>query len=81
MVPESESAQVSIAVFGFPDGIDPFSFRSPLEAFILLYTSDGSAIGRYCYYYYRVKGSLEGIESGPVPAAPNLFGVMFFLKL
>ena len=42
---ESESVQVSIAVFGFPDNADPYLFRSPLEAFILLYTDDGSAIG------------------------------------
>ena len=51
-VPESESVQVSIVVFGFPD-INPFSFRSPLEAFILLYTSDGSALGRHHYNYHN----------------------------
>lgn len=55
-VSESALAQVSIAAFGFPENIDPFSFRSPLEAFILLYTGDGSAQSRHYCCYIMIAG-------------------------
>ena len=38
-------AMLTITVSGFPD--DPLAFRVPVEAFILLYTGDGSAQGRH----------------------------------
>ena len=37
------SVEIDIVALGFPD--DPFAFRVPVEAFILLYTGDGSAQG------------------------------------
>ena len=43
MVQEGVSAQLRVLAFGFPD--DPFSFRIPVEAYILLYTSDNTAEG------------------------------------
>lgn len=43
-VQEGESTvTLNLAVFGFPE--DPFSFRVPVEAFILLYSGDNSAQG------------------------------------
>ena len=43
LVEEGDSVEINITAVGFPD--DPFAFRVPVEAVLLLYTEDSSAQG------------------------------------